>query len=112
MQANALDTAVGVGIVLVSIVLARLPGLIITRNYYKDGTDEASNYGAWSKCPQNRIPCLPVRYWMDFPNVSLKLMICVHVGLALTAAGGLDGNNIIGAIILLLVCVGFPIFSY
>ena len=112
MQANALDITVGVALIIAVIVLVRLPAFLFTRNHYKNDEDEASNYGIWSKCPQNKIPCFPVRFWMDFPNLTLKLLVCLHIGLAMSAFSAFEGDNIVGAAVLSVVCIGLPIFSF
>jgi len=117
-NAMLLDTTIGYFGIIIILFLIRLPLLITHRSYYDDDNDAAENYKYCSKCPQTKIPCFPIRYWMDIPNVTLKLTIGLHMGLTFASFSGVAsfiGTGNIEALYLsiplLLVVLLLPCFA-
>ena len=117
-NAMLLDTTIGYFSLVIVLLILRLPFLIMYRNHYGDDIDAAADYKYCGKCPQNKIPCFPIRYWMDIPNVTLKLTIGLHMGLTFAAFSGVaayfDTGDLIGLLIaipLLIVVLFLPCFA-
>ena len=91
----------------------------MARKHYEDDIDAAGNYKYCGKCPQNKLPMYPVRYWLEVPNVTLKLTIGIHMepdiyikfsGIALYNTTG-DSKILLFALPLLLFVLLLPIFA-
>lgn len=118
---NAFDVMCGFVGVCVVLVVYQIPNLFRTRNYYKDANDSAERYGRCGKCPQNKIPCMPFRYWAEFPNLLLNLLVGVHIGLSMSALSSLgairsaletgDILSFVGTVVLCVITVFAPILS-
>lgn len=109
LNANAMDVIVGFGAVVVFLGIVTSAMTLVTWNYYRDGKDSAKSYGRCGKCPQNKIPCLPARYWMNFPGLIFQFCVAVHVGIAMTAFSAFGANDMIFAIALSSIAIGLPL---
>ena len=90
----------------------------MTRKHYEDDIDAAGNYKYCGKCPQNKLPMYPVRYWLEVPNVTLKLTIGIHMGLTFTSFSGIalynttkDSKILLFALPLLVIVLLLPLFA-
>ena len=118
VEGMLMDTTIGYVAVVLILLLLRLPFLFMTRKHYEDDIDAAGNYKYCGKCPQNKLPMYPVRYWLEVPNVTLKLTIGIHMGLTFTSFSGIalynttgDSKILLFALPLLLFVLLLPIFA-